>query len=439
MLAPHIATFRVEATPPMGHSLCGGWIKPVEAVDDPLWLRGVVLMGDGLPIVLAALDWTGVLNDCHRDWTEALAEAAHTTADRVALHCVHQHNAPFVDRAGNALLKKADATPLLYDDRFFDDLVRKSAAAARASLAASRPFSHVRAGKAMVKEVACNRRVIGPNGKIKFTRTSATKDPIARAEPEGTIDPWLRSVSFFQGDTPLARLYYYTTHPMSYYGDGRVSSDFVGLARAAREEEEAAVHHVYFTGSAGNVTAGKYNDGSQPMRRVLADRVLAGMRAADADADQVGPLPLAGFAWKTKPIRFQPREDLDLEQLEAIVADPKRTTVDRNRNAMSCGWLQRLASGRPILLGRLDLADLSILHLPAETFVEYQLNAQEKAGDKFLATAAYGDGGPWYIPLHRSFDEGGYEPSVALVSRDTEPSYRQAISDLLAMGSPGKP
>ena len=47
----------------------------------------------------------------------------------------------------------------------------------------------------------------------------------------GTIDPLLRSVSFYQGERPLARLYYYTTHPMSYYGDGRVSADFVGLAR----------------------------------------------------------------------------------------------------------------------------------------------------------------------------------------------------------------
>ena len=31
-----VGTFRFDVTPPMGHSLCGGWIKPVEAVDDPL-------------------------------------------------------------------------------------------------------------------------------------------------------------------------------------------------------------------------------------------------------------------------------------------------------------------------------------------------------------------------------------------------------------------
>src|SRR6185312_2338380 len=115
-------------------------------------------------------------------------------------------------------------------------------------------------------------------------RTSATIDPAARAEPDGTIDPILKSIGFFQGDRPLALLYYYTTHPMSYYGDGRVTSDFVGMARERRDAEEPEALHVYFTGSAGNVTAGKYNDGSRPMRQVLADRIHAGMVAADGQA-----------------------------------------------------------------------------------------------------------------------------------------------------------
>ena len=36
-----------------------------------------------------------------------------------------------------------------------------------------------------------------------------------------------------------------------------------------------------------------------------------------------------------------------------------------------------------------------------------------------------------YSALKRSFAEGGYEPSVALVSEDTEPMYRQVIASLL--------
>ena len=85
-----------------------------------------------------------------------------------------------------------------------------------------------------------------------IVRYSATKDPAARAEPEGTIDPLLRSIGLFQRDRLLARLYYYTTHPMSYYGDGRVTSDFVGLARDRRDADEPGALHLYFTGAPGN-------------------------------------------------------------------------------------------------------------------------------------------------------------------------------------------
>ena len=349
MLAYHLATFKVDATPPDGHSLCGGWIKPVVGVDDPLSLRGVVLLGAGLPIVLAALDWTGVMDESHRLWTEALADAAHTTPERVALHCVHQHNAPFIDREGNALLRRCGASPLLYDEKFVDDLVQRSADAVRESLTPARPVSHLRTGQAKVQQVASNRRVIGPDGKSKFIRCSSTTDPAIRAEPEGTIDPILKSVSFYQNDRALARLYYYTTHPMSYYGDGRVSSDFVGIARHRRDQDEPDTLHVYFTGAAGNITAGKYNDGAKANRVVLADRIHQGMLAADRDADDHAR-PLGAIGWKTAPFLFRPRADLDLDRVQAIVSDPKQTVVIRNRHAMICGWLQRGGLERPLIV-----------------------------------------------------------------------------------------
>ena len=90
-----VARFRFDITPPQGHSLCGGWIKPVTGIDDALEAIGYVLLGVGKPIVICVLDWTGLLNRAHLHWRQRLAEAAGTTPDRVAVQCVHQHNAPF--------------------------------------------------------------------------------------------------------------------------------------------------------------------------------------------------------------------------------------------------------------------------------------------------------------------------------------------------------
>ncbi|MBT7256239.1 MAG: hypothetical protein HN882_14660, partial [Planctomycetaceae bacterium] len=49
-----LATFHFDVTPPMGHSLCGGWIKPVVGVTDNLQAIGFVLLGAGKPIVIVA-------------------------------------------------------------------------------------------------------------------------------------------------------------------------------------------------------------------------------------------------------------------------------------------------------------------------------------------------------------------------------------------------
>ena len=427
----HLGRFDIDATVPMGHPLCGGWIKPATVVDDPLKLRGVIIQGNDAPIVLAAIDWTGICNNAYFQIRDAIASAAHTTPDRVSLHSVHQHNAPFCEPYANALLKKYNASGLTYDEVYFANLIKRTSEAVRAASNDGRPMDQVGLGQGLVSQVASARRVVGPDGKILYSRTSSTTDPKARAADEGVIDPQLKSVTFASGGKILARLYFYATHPMSYYGDGRVSSDFVGLARAQRDKDEPDVLHVYFTGCAGNVTAGKYNDGSHENRPVLVGKMHQGMVKADKAADSRLET-IQSIGWKTLAHRFQANEDFDYDKLEATVADSKNTTTMRHRNAMFCGWLKRLQSPSPILLGRLDINKGSVITLPAETFVEYQLGAQELRPGGFVACAAYGDGGPWYIPLARSFGEGGYEPGVSLVSKQSEPRYRKAIADLLA-------
>ena len=107
MPALHLAIFGSDATPPLGHPLCSGWIEPARGVEDPLRALGVVLLGAGAPVVLCAVDWCGIRNDANRIWREALAKAAHTTPERVTVHSVHPHNAPFADVEAERLLEAA--------------------------------------------------------------------------------------------------------------------------------------------------------------------------------------------------------------------------------------------------------------------------------------------------------------------------------------------
>jgi hypothetical protein len=427
--APRLACFRCDVTAPLGSPLLGGWIEPARAVDDPLYALGVVLLGPGKPVVLCAVDWCGLRNDANLAWRRALAEAVHTVPENVAVHCVHQHNAPFADLRGQELIEAVNG-PSSLDRKFFADAVRRTSAAAGASLARAAPLTHVGIGRAEVEHVASNRRILGADGKVKYVRYSATRDPAVRAEPEGLIDPWLKTLSFWNGSRPLAALHYYATHPMSYYGDGRVSSDFCGLARKKRQEEDPDVLQVYFTGCAGNVTAGKYNDGAHANRPVLRDRIYSAMAAAWKSTRRHA---LDGWRWRVEPVKLPARVEKSFgdEESRKVLADPNQVKARRANAAFQMAWRQRL--DRPIELTCLDLGKVLVLHLPGEPFIEYQLKAQELRPDAVVCTAGYGDGGPGYIPTARAYFEGGYEPTVALAGPASEGILHAAMAKLLGV------
>ena len=96
-----LGTFEVDATPPLGSPLA---YDTMTGVDLPLSCRGIVLLGAGDPIVLAAIDWIGLSNDGHLEFRKALAKGASTRVERVAMHTLHQHDAPRCDFSAEALL-----------------------------------------------------------------------------------------------------------------------------------------------------------------------------------------------------------------------------------------------------------------------------------------------------------------------------------------------
>lgn len=426
----HLASFRFDVTPPTGHSLCGGWIKPVSGVDDALEAIGLVLRGAGAPIVLCTVDWTGLLNEAHLAWRTALAEAAGTTPDRVAVHCVHQHNAPLVCPAAAALVAQQKDLPQVFEADFFQRCLDAGRAAVKAAILQARPVTHVATGSARVEGVASNRRVDrDAAGRVRTMRGSKCVDPALVALPEGTIDPLLRTVAFYDHGTKVAACHYYATHPMSYYGDGRVSSDFCGLARKRRQRDEPGCAQLYFTGCAGNIAAGKYNDGTPGARVRLTERIYAGMVAAGAT---LRPSPLSRVTWRTTELLAQPNPALGLGALRELMDARSDAVALRMRPAFKLALIERCARGVPFVLGALHLDDVVMLHLPAEPFVDFQLYAQSLRPGRAVAVAAYGDGGPWYIPTRAEFPAGGYEVDFAFCAPETEGQLRRAIAELLA-------
>ena len=424
-----IGTFDIDVTPPVGTRLA---YDPVtNAWDLGLRARGVVVTGAGAPVVLCAVDWIGIANEGHDAFRTNLAAAAGTTADHVAVHVLHQHDAPECDFGAEAILRGAGVSPWNYDGAFARDVVRRLSAAVATATREARGFDRVGFGKAEVKEVASNRRIFGPDGKVRAVRYTATPDPKLRAEPEGVIDPEVSLVSFWSGERPIAVLSYYATHPQSYYRTGIANPDFPGIARFLRQISVPEALHVHFNGAGGNIGAGKYNDGSPANRRILAERLADGMRRA-WEATKTEPVAAADVRWNSVAVALPASRHLDEDRLVAQLKAREAGFLTAN-GAGRLAWLRRCKAGHRIDVGCLSVGKGRILHLPGELFVEYQLAAKAERKDLFVTMAAYGDYGPYYIGTEAAYAEGGYEtePRSSNVAPEVERVLLPAIRSLL--------
>lgn len=402
-----IATFSVDVTPPLGHPLLGGLQPPAKTIGDPLFAKGLIFWGAGQPVVLLGLDWCELRNDAYDRWRETLAQAVGAPRERAMVCCLHQHDAPYADGRAQELLDEHGLRGAMFDRDFFEQTVQRVAQAAAEAAQKPQPVTHLGLGEAVVQRVACNRRV-ELNGQVRFNRYSFTRDPQVRDAPDGEIDPRIKTISFWDGDTPRAAISCYAVHPMSYYGRGEVSADFVGLARKMRQRQTPDLFQMYLSGCAGDVTAARYNTGDQPGRLALAERLWRGMVAA-WDATQRVPLKSAAFRNVPMRIPAWDKPELSLSSLRKALANaqtPQRTRIEA---AMGISWQERCAVGRPVDLPVLDLGRAQIALLPAEAFVGFQLAAQKMRPDCLVMTPAYGECAPGYYPTAQAREEGFVE------------------------------
>jgi len=423
LASPRVGTFRADVTPPPGEPLI--WVTPVVQVEDPLWAKGIVLDDSGQRYVLCAMDWCGISNSTLALLRSSLARAAGTEVSRVALHSVHQHTAPYIDGDAYLLLEKLPQPPLRLSRAFLDQVASRLAAAVKESLGRLAPFDRIGTGEGRVSRVASARRIVIEGGKVLTRFSGDGGKPQMAAFPEGAIDPALKTITLARGDRPLVRIHYYATHPQTFCCDGRVSGDFVSRAREALERKEN-VFQVYFTGCSGDVTAGKYNDGSLGAREELARRLQEGMQAAIAATR----LETAGrLAWRTTPLALPARADAVMAAHRAKLEAPgKFSGTELYRAAIAVAYAARK---RPLELSSLEIGRVRILHLPGEPMLEFQTYAQRLRPENFMAVAGYGDISPGYLCTDQAFAQGGYEPSASNAGPGTEALVKAAIRQLL--------
>lgn len=168
------------------------------------------------------------------------------------------------------------------------------------------------------------------------------------------------------------------------------------------------------------------------MRPVLTSRMAAAMKQA-YDASVRTPLP-ASVEWRTTAVALPKGAHIVREQLTAKLHDSNSKFEDKREAAIHLACFDCVDAGDWITLAALRLGDTTVLHMPGELFVEYQLAAQQMRRDQKVLMAAYGDFGPGYIGTAIAYTQGGYEVSerATRVSAGVEPVLMQAMRSLLA-------
>lgn len=420
-----LAAFDVDATPAVGSELA----YQTMTSDSPLSLRarGIVLLGAGKPIVLCAIDWIGIGNEGQDAFKAAMAEAAGTSPDRVEVHTVHQHDAPICDFTAERILREKGINLYGFDGTFARKVIQDLQQSICLALPNARKVTDIGLGKADVRKVASNRLIQMKDGTWATRYSSEPKRKEFRKAPEGLVDREVSLLSFWDGDQPLAVLSFYATHPQSYYLTGVANPDFPGVARFFRDLEVPDVLHVHFNGAGGNIAAGKYNNGSHRNRLILAQRLAKGMAKAWKDSQKYS-VTSEDIRWKTIPMLLPYQEDV-------MKMGDKLDLMSRNVLANSVGrlgWVQRRKDGRTVQAACLSVGErASILFMPGELFVEYQLAAKRMAPDKFVAMAAYGDYGPFYIGTKKAYRIGGYETESSPVTPEVEDYIHHILEELL--------
>jgi hypothetical protein len=449
-----IATFQTDATPPVGYDM--GY-SVVKSIREPLLVKGVVITGAGKPIVMVAVDWVTIDGKARDEWHALLAQAAGTTPDRVTVHHLHQHDAPrgdlaVFDERARLGLPEPVAAGVPDKGKWVRSVMANSAAELKKSLRQAKPVTHVGLGKAMAERLGANRRIMGANGRVAMHRQSTYTNEYpanvaaqikvdadadghrlsiyhpeeAKAAPEGLIDPAVRVISFWNGNRPLVALTYYASHPQVSFGKGIPTTDFPGLARE-RRQKETGVFQVYFTGAGGNITLGKYNDGSDRAREEFAGRMQDAMQRAWT-ATERSPLTSADVEWRTTDISLPAKYGAFKDEARAVAADTTRPANARIAAIGKYVRAQALEEGTTLVVLRLGKG--YSVHIPGEAFVQYQLGSQAIRPNDFVAVAAYAEG-LGYIGNEKAYGEGGYEITVSQTTLTAEKVIMDGVRKLL--------
>jgi len=377
--------------------------RQATAIHDDLYARALVFDDGNTAAALVCCDLICLPAELVARVREAIAQRTGLAGENVLVCATHTHTGPETrpSRFGE------EARPTV---EWLESFPERAARAVVDAMGNREPCT-VSGGQAFEDRIAFNRRYRMKDGTVQ---TNPGYQNPGIIEPAGPIDPEVGVIAFTRPDGTLKALYVNYACHLDCVGGTEISADYPGHMIARLRERLADEVFVLFTnGACGDIN---HVDVRSPYRRQGHEhsRWMGETLAGDVCAalKNLTPLSHEGVATARQVIPLPLREEAEPEITEAEIQ-------------------------------AIRVGDVGFVGIPAEYFVELQLDIKQRSPFKRTFVSELANGWVGYVPTQKAFEENmkdvpaermtsfdhkGYEVRSAL-SRGFQPGIGELMAD----------
>ena len=357
-------------------------------VHQDMYARSLVLSDGSTRIAVLTLDCVGLGAGHTSQIREGIAEATGIPADHVTINNSHSHNVGWPGGEWE--------DGLGYGDWLVKTCVGLTVEADGALEPCAIGYDRVPI------QIGFNRRLRQDDGQVTMA-----------INPAGPVAPWtdVVAINTTDRDGRVALLFTYAAHPVITQFADVISSDFPGSAIARLKGflgdgglPESGGVFMFGQGCGANINAFPLRGGPEACD-ASASKLANAVLRCNLEGVKSGPVRARSL---TLSLPYQPMPSVtEIEQ--ALEADPENERLTKRLALAQAGTFPQ-SLDYPMTAMAIG-PDLCILSLPYETFVDYQLFADEVSPFANTITLGYCLGGP-YVATAADYamgDQGGYE------------------------------
>ena len=407
-----VGTAEVEITPPVGTALAGSlWPRASEGIDDPLYVKAVVLESEGRRLAYGIFDLIAVGRAEGDRAVELASERSGIPCDHIVWAASHTHTGPY----SAPLLDQTDGD---IDDAWLDGIADAFARCIAEADAAKVP-ARISRLRGFHTGLAHNRRVVFKDGRAVNTWNLGRAEDVQSVGSAGPIDPEIGILAFDGADGGLlAVLFHFTLHTATNFGP-RFSADYPGVVAAQIRERLGSEGSTLFlpgTFADQNSTGPRYQAVGEALASVIAGQLEGRV-----------PLKSATSLGALKREVAVPYRDFSVDQEERIRSSgwsPEAQEVFRREVEL---MRERGETEATTVLQAWRIGDVGFVSLPGEPFVELGLRIKRESPFTWTYPVGYAGDHLGYLVTPEAWEAGGYE---SLIARSARPSA-EGVSHLV--------